>query len=204
MAMGAFRRTGATLVEARLSVFSTRETTGHPEGASRLSQQLAKELGLPRPKVAMKDPSALRLVSQGKGLLLVVESLQMGPGQVVTVASADWTANGLPWPQEEDALATAFRRLGLQPQVDVDLVGEVSGRGAPFWAELLKASGREGEVQSEIASGPVWALSTLMPGDSPDVLVGGRPVNLQVELSYDRATGRTRVEVGSPLLSISF
>lgn len=207
LAETAFRSSGAAFSYALVSAWGAFvQTRARPGQDLLLAGAIARALGLTAPIREERGSSYVRVASQEGGTFLVVETVQVSPTVSETVYSVDRRSNTFPREEDVAGLTEPLQALGLHPRVSVNLVGASPGDLRRSGRRLFrKIFGGEGTgIATGITQGAYWSVAGDVPDGGPAVLVAGRPVNLQVALSYDRATERTQVTVGTPLISITY
>lgn len=206
-AMSTLERSGAPLWRAEISVYGNIPTPAHAAWADvRLGREMARALGFRGDLRTRLTGPTIRVTVRDGATSLVLETVAITPQIRETVYAVDEVTKHSPGERTLLRLAAPLQRMGLHPQLAVDLVGHATGDLRPRARSLLQEIFRgPGSVEATgITAGPAWSVAGLVPEGGPPVLVSGREVNLQVAISYDRGSGASRIIVGAPVISISY
>jgi hypothetical protein len=153
------------------------------------------------------SPYFIRAALTGGGLTVVAESDRLAPAAPdETVVAVERRLGRAPSAADFGRLLAALPPVGQETDLSYVLAGRWSGRldaraEAHLGAVILSTLGA-----SLVAQAPgrgVWSLWALAPGLGPAVWSGGRRVNLQLLLAYDRQRHEADVWLGTPSVPIS-
>lgn len=204
---GIFDTSGATFQDALVTAWGTRRMPAlRPLQDLALARRLERTLGLSgRIKLTRRSTYA-RAVATGSGTTITVETVTIGPQVSEMVYSVDRALGAFPTEEDIGRLTTPLTALGLTPQLAVNVVGRLPGRDWGRRLHILSTllAGRAAREADGVTSGPYVSVTADAGNGGPTVLVAGKPVNVQVALTYDTSTASTEVTVGSPLISITY
>lgn len=201
----ALQRQGARVSEVRLNLYAVDDR--HFRSGRSLADELARA-GIHGPYSVQLEPFFHR-VAAGGGTRWVLESVRLTglrPG-AETLLVADAVVGPGSLATAEERLAGTFRRLGLRPRIEVTVRGSRPGRLDRFRrrklvAEIIRSLG--GRPVEGVSGRDLTSVAAYAPGLGPVVLAAGRPLNLQVAISYNGYARRTEIILGSPLIAISY
>jgi hypothetical protein len=177
-----------------------------PAAVASLAEAVARAEGGRRlPRVDVRSSTDVRLARLSlPGLAVAVESVRVPPLAPVTLVTVDRLFVGAATERELAATVAPLPDLGLaHPELAEVLTAELPALG-PTGRRRVAARlvGRLGaRVETGLATSRLLTLAAWAPRDDPQILNGGRRMNLGVSVAYDSYRRRTEVSVGTPMLT---
>ena len=147
----------------------------------------------PREKLIIQTVRLRNGLNQPPKTLLVVDRTVFGPSPNFR--------------RIEQEMGQLFLPFVVAPRFDVSLVGAIPNRlnTMSLKTHLLDVfSSLKGHMVEGITHHGLASLTGLVPGLSDQVVVAGRPLNLQIAASYDAYHHRTQITLGSPLIDVTY
>lgn len=179
------------------------------ESLPRLVGQLARSMHVMGPMVSDGGPTYQK-VSIGQTVAkfytdVIVERLQNGSTFLVVDRTGNQGFAGLR--ESTQMVRAALGKAGQVPHLDVTLEGAIAGHLTPSQAEATVKKAL-GAINAAQVNGIATAHYVSVAGDTRLIRAAenlqGNPVNIQVALNYNTFWHQEQIDIGSPLITVTY